>query len=52
MENPMMVNIDGWDMKLSLKVILAGGHGRYLLTFENRESCNRLADNIEEVASI
>ena len=38
--------------KLSLKVILVDGQGRYLLTFENRESCDRQGDNIQEVASI
>ena len=42
----------GRELKLSLKVILVDGQGRYLLTFENRGSCHRQGDNIDEVASI
>ena len=47
------LSMAGRDMKLSLKVILADDcQGRYLLTFENRESCHGQGDNINEVASI
>ena len=55
-ETPMMVMVMvGQSLmvgKLSLKVILVDGQGRYLLTFENRESCDRQGVNIQEVASI